>query len=357
VRSLIRFVALAGVTALAASSALAQITIPTVTIGSPGNAADPADGDSSTPGVQNFGAVAYTYNIGTYEITNAEYAAFLRAKAASDPFNLYNPAMAGPFGGITRSGLPGSYTYVAVRGRASHPVNYVSFWDACRFANWLHNGQGGGDTETGAYTLGGVANPVNASVTRNAGWKWAVTSEDEWYKAAHHQPWLEMGDIDDYWLYATSSNSMPTIGQANYGNVIGNTTPGGSYAPNYYGVFDMNGNVYEWNEAMPPSGAFGTNVFRGGRGGSYAEFGIDLRADNRGATYPESEGSNIGFRVSQKPPACPGDFNGDGFLDFTDFDLFAALFEAGDTSADFNGDGFIDFTDFDAFVAAFEAGC
>jgi len=54
---------------------------------------------------------------------------------------------------------------------------------------------------------------------------------------------------------------------------------------------------------------------------------------------------------------CPADFNGDGFLDFTDFDDFVFAFEAGDPSADFNTDGFLDFTDFDEFVAAFEAGC
>ncbi|MDX2118427.1 MAG: GC-type dockerin domain-anchored protein [Planctomycetota bacterium] len=54
---------------------------------------------------------------------------------------------------------------------------------------------------------------------------------------------------------------------------------------------------------------------------------------------------------------CQADFNGDGFLDFTDFDDFVTAFEAGLSSSDFNGDGFLDFTDFDDFVAAFEAGC
>jgi endonuclease/exonuclease/phosphatase family metal-dependent hydrolase len=51
------------------------------------------------------------------------------------------------------------------------------------------------------------------------------------------------------------------------------------------------------------------------------------------------------------------DYNGDGFLDFTDFDAFVTGFEAGDNAADFNADGFIDFTDFDGYVTAFEAGC
>ncbi|MDX2119170.1 MAG: EF-hand domain-containing protein [Planctomycetota bacterium] len=55
--------------------------------------------------------------------------------------------------------------------------------------------------------------------------------------------------------------------------------------------------------------------------------------------------------------ACPADFNGDGFIDFTDFDVFVFAFESGDPSSDFNQDGFLDFTDFDEFVAAFELGC
>jgi|GEM_PF-2786650 len=57
------------------------------------------------------------------------------------------------------------------------------------------------------------------------------------------------------------------------------------------------------------------------------------------------------------PPVCRADFNGDGFLDFTDFDDFVTAFEAGLAISDFNGDGFLDFTDFDDFVAAFESGC
>jgi len=54
---------------------------------------------------------------------------------------------------------------------------------------------------------------------------------------------------------------------------------------------------------------------------------------------------------------CPADFDCDGFLEFGDFDVFVASFEAGEAKADFDGDGFISFEDFDAFVLRFEAGC
>ena len=296
VRSFISVAAFAALNGLAATSALAQITIPTVPVGNLGNAPDP-----STGGL--YGSVAHGYNIGTTEVTNAQYAAFLNAKARTDTYSLYNPNMAS---GITRSGSAGSHTYSTVSGRANNPVTFVSFWDAARFANWLHNGQGvgggSGDTETGAYTLGGVTNPVNTSVIRNAGWRWAVTSENEWYKAAYHQPSNAGGDADNYWLYSSSSNAAPRpgnppSGQANFANVIGNTTPVGSYAANFYGTFDMGGNALEWNDAIV--NMFGSN--RSLRGGSWNLNANALRADTRDFQNPANEFVNVGFRVSQIP--------------------------------------------------------
>src|SRR5262249_37087705 len=134
------------------------------------------------------------------EVTNAQYAEFLNAKAgSSDPLELYNTNMADPspstdcctgWGGITRSGSPGSYTYSAIAGRENMPVNYVTFWDALRFANWMNNGQGGGNTEAGSYTLlGGTPEPSNyATVRRNPAATIVLTSEDEWFKAAYWYP-------------------------------------------------------------------------------------------------------------------------------------------------------------------------
>ncbi len=58
---------------------------------------------------------------------------------------------------------------------------------------------------------------------------------------------------------------------------------------------------------------------------------------------------------------CHADFNGDGFVDFFDFDDFIQCFEGlpcpPGRDADFNHDGFIDFFDLDDFIADFERGC
>gem|GEM_PF-1761327 len=63
------------------------------------------------------------------------------------------------------------------------------------------------------------------------------------------------------------------------------------------------------------------------------------------------------FSASNPGYINPVDFNGDGFLNFEDFDDFVVAFEAGKASTDFNNDGFLTFEDFDAFVAAFQKGC
>jgi formylglycine-generating enzyme required for sulfatase activity len=170
---------------LAVGGVAHAVTMDWVTVGDPGNACD-------TQSQGCFGSVGYTYLISKYETTNAQYAEFLNAVAATDTNGLYHTRMgvADPdSGGITRSGSSGSYTYSTIVGREDMPVNWVSFYDNLRFANWLHNGQPTGaqdstTTEDGAYTFSS-ATSVGA---RNAGATIFLPSEDEWYKAAARFP-------------------------------------------------------------------------------------------------------------------------------------------------------------------------
>jgi hypothetical protein len=72
---------------LVIASSASAVTMAWTPIGNPGNACDPQP-DVSGAGSGCFGAVPYAYFIGTYEVTNAQYAEFLNAKAKSDPFGL-----------------------------------------------------------------------------------------------------------------------------------------------------------------------------------------------------------------------------------------------------------------------------
>jgi formylglycine-generating enzyme len=289
VKHFVTVAAFASVTALSAPSALGQITISTVPIGNPGNAPDPATGR---------GSVAYTYNIGSTEVTNAQFASFLNAVAATDTHGLYTQDGFFSPATIIRSGSSGSFTYQPAAGIENHPVGWVPFYNATRFANWLHNGQPTGPqdastTEDGAYTLTPDGMMSN-SITRNASWQWAIASENEWYKAAFHQPAALGGDIDDYWLYPTSGNTVSTA-QANYDSAIGTTTPVGSYAANFYGTFDMGGNVWEWTDTIDP-------VWGRGIPGRAFGFGANfMSATGLIADDPGTYASVYGFRVTQVP--------------------------------------------------------
>lgn len=275
------------------SGAAGSISIRTVLVGNPGSPGD-SRGD---------GYVASLYRIGATEVTNAQYASFLNAVAANDLHSLYNDGMGGIRGGITRTGLPGSYSYATISGRANHPVNFVSFWDTLRFANWLHNGQpvgaqSSGTTEGGAYTLTSEG-IVNNTVVRNSNWKWAVPSQNEWHKAAYHQPAASGGDSDSFWLYPTASNTAPSANQANFGNFIGDTTPVGSYASNFYGAVDLGGNVAEWTEQLVTTSS-GVSA-RAIRGGAFGQNIVFLRSNFLITGTPANESSSNGFRVVNIP--------------------------------------------------------
>ena len=252
-----------------------------------------------------YGAVSYTYNIGTYDVTAGQYTAFLNAVAQTDTYGLYNTSMETDttYGcQIQQSGSSGSYVYSVSNTYANRPVNYVSYWDSCRFANWLNNGQptgaqGPGTTETGSYTLNGYNGNFGQSIQRNPGSIWAVTSEDEWYKAAYYKG----GSTNaGYWSYATGSDSI-TTGKANYNMAVGHTTDVGSYAyPSPYGTYDQNGNVWDWNEAIPYQDS--NYAYRGLRGGSFGNYGSSLQAADWYDSIPSDESYDVGFRVSEAVP-------------------------------------------------------
>jgi sulfatase modifying factor 1 len=265
------------------TSASASVTIDWVTVGNAGNAADPLTG---------YGAVAYEYKIGKYEVTNAQYGAFLNAAAQTDNYGLYNSNMSTY--GVTRSGSSGSYTYSVTGALANRPVVYVSWFDAARFANWLVNGQGSGSTETGSYTLNGA---TSGFILANAGSQVYIPTENEWYKAAYYNAVSQT-----YSLYPNGQNTI-TAADANYVSTV--STDVGSYIndPSAYGTFDQGGNVWELNDTLIldvnnnqnhviRGAAIVNGIFMGS-----SEPYLASTARSEGGIDPTTEVSNVGFRV------------------------------------------------------------
>jgi formylglycine-generating enzyme len=301
------------------------VTYNLVTVGNPGNAND----------TTGYGRVAYSYQIGKYDVTIGQYAEFLNKVAATDTYGLYNTRMATDLNvaGISRSGSPGSYTYSVINNggnSGSRPITYVSWFDSARFANWMANGQPAGaqnstTTEDGAYNVNGATsgNAVAKNATNpNTGLapSFYMPLENEWYKAAYYSPVLNSGS-GGYYTYATQSNATPgnVIGsganQANYFNGVYSVTQSaedslssqnyltdvGAFtaSASYYGTFDQSGNVFQWNDLTGAPGSF-----RGLRGGFWDVPAFYLSSSNWFSDVPSNGDNNIGFRLAA-PVAVP----------------------------------------------------
>ena len=260
------------VTSALITSASASITMDWVNVGNPGNVADESTG---------YGAVGYAYQIGKYEVTNSQYGAFLNAKGASNSGAIYNSNMTST--GITQSGSSGSFNYSVTSGFENKPVVHVSWFDAARFANWMMNGQGDGDMETGAYTLSGATSGI---ITANVGAAVYVPTEDEWYKAAYYN-----AANTSYSLYPNGQDTITTA-DANYGSSGSTDVASYSGEGSSYGTFDQGGNVWEWNDAVI------SGSVRGLRGGSWSGLEDGLRATFRSNFDPTVEHFASGFRVA-----------------------------------------------------------
>ncbi len=278
-----------------------------VTVGSPGNGAD----------TNGLGRVDYPFRMGRFEVTAAQYVVFLNAKAQSDADgNLWNNDMdkalsgAGPRCEIRRSGEKGAYRHAVEPGFGNRPVTYVSFLDACRFCNWLHNGQGDGDTETGAYTLRGYAGTDGRRVRRNAGARFFVPTEDEWYKAAYHDPTKPGGP--GYWRYPTRGDQRPgrdpkSVHAANFhdGGLMDPErfyTEVGHFpeARSAHGTLDQAGNVFEWTDGLRPP------FLRTLRGGAFDSDDAGLNVATPNPVYSSiSDVGNVGFRVAAEVAGHP----------------------------------------------------
>jgi formylglycine-generating enzyme len=306
--------------ALASFAAASQaVTIDLLPIGNPGNVGEWSGASYGGYGRDRLcGAVDCSFQIARYETTARQYCEFLNAKAKSDPYGLWNEGMGQEVIAInasgcalTRSGSSGSYSYSVPEDWADRPLCNVSFWSAARFCNWLHNGQGEGDTETGAYTLNGYTGQDGRTILRNAGAQYWIPSEDEWYKTAYHK---NNGPTADYWTYPTQSdlppsNELSETGSNNanfwYGDHCSVGTPYfrtevGSFlgSPGPCGTYDQSGNAAEWNDTLYYDGSASRVV----RGGSFGSPGTaELMASYRNGRSPSGEWLGIGFRVASVP--------------------------------------------------------
>jgi hypothetical protein len=216
-----------------------------VTVGAPGNRSwiesERFLPNGWTPNhIDDRGRVDYEYRILRTEVVQTQYVDFVRAFR---PFWLSLEDRPGAI----ESGSPTDNSFTSrginllggfdVDPRYDNSAVTMSWRNAARYANWLHNGAPTDEAaltwdtfHTGAYTLTDESfntairgNPI----TRNEDARFWLPSLDELLKAAYYDPNRYGEGEEGYWRYPHSSNEEPVRG-----------TPGSGD----YGAWDANGN-------------------------------------------------------------------------------------------------------------------
>ena len=175
--------------------------------------------------------------------------------------------------------------------------------------------------------------------THEIGAKYWIPTEDEWYKAAYYTTDKDETGSAGYYEWATQSNTAPgnTVGVgSNLANTRTDTgftkssgpllflqtpdplvgpnmlTPVGTFSgsASYYGTFDQDGNVTEWNESIyDPTAAFGE--YNGSPNGTRSKRGASFYNNDPGSTHrddglmPNDSGYGAGFRLARNLNPTP----------------------------------------------------
>lgn len=313
-------------------TAVPLLSLDTREVGDPGNAA-------LVVNTASLGSVIQSFRIATHEVTLGAYVTFLNAvgtrlDAANGSIinSLYDSRMASDanVAGITRTGdgSAGAPYQYAVVGDARKPVAYVSWFNAARFANWMHNGAAvTSDTETGAYPLNLA---TTGTILRTPQARWWIPTQDEWFKAAYYKG----GNLDaGYWKFPTQSDTLPgnrnsdLPNQANFLRLgvfsvtqLTASDPAQNYltsvgtfsaSPGPYGTFDQGGNLDEWTDTVVVK-SFGES--RVTRGGAWSTGGLNSDLQSTPTALPGDRLAKLGFRLARTAPgpgegsALTGDF-------------------------------------------------
>ena len=259
-------------------------TMDFVTIGNPNNVAD-------TTGSPNpAGSVAYTYNLGKYEVSRGQ---------------------------IDKANSAGSLgiTYTSYSSTVNKPGTGISWYEAATYVNWLNTSTGG----TAAYKfVGGNFQLWSAgdegynanNLFRNSLAKYVIASSNEWYKGAY-------GKADGSWSnFPNGTNIAPT---AVAGGTDANTAVYGQSAStgpadinnagglSAYGTMGQGGNVWEWNETAYDGINNTAGETRELRGGAWSSNSGLLDASNRYFDFdPSFQDDGFGFRVAMVPEPSTG---------------------------------------------------
>lgn len=230
-----------------------------------------------------------------YEITNAQFAAFLNYSGIDGSGNIKLDdgsevtlvyGSAGRSDGKFNFGINYDGTkWVPVYGFESHPVIYVTWYGASAYAEYV-----GGRLPTEAQWEYACRGGQTDNLPFGIG------------DGTKMEKWMGQFYICDYYDLAKGGRVV----DMDIKGYVASTLPVGSFKANGYDVYDMHGNVMEWCSdwygvypsapSVDPSGPSSGDA-KVVRGGAWSDSGIGLRSAARSYCVPEAAAEHLGFRV------------------------------------------------------------
>ncbi len=214
---------------------------------------------------QHWETIDNDFYLGTYEVTNAQFSAFLQAKGNLSPEG--QPYLFTNMERVKIQLTGGKWTVDA--GYENHPVIEVSWYGARDFCVWISE----------------LAPSLQGRLPTEVEWEYACRAGTETRYYWGEDPDLSM--IDHYAWYEDNSGANDTIEV-------------GRKQPNQWGLYDMSGNVWEWciDSYRDKSIEELEEVYKVIRGGGWDTDALYCRSAVRNGYLIINSSNDIGFRIT-----------------------------------------------------------
>ncbi len=135
-----------------------------------------------------------------------------------------------------------------------------------------------------------------------SGWAYRLPREAEWEYACRGGPVDKADSAFDFYFAKPTNTLLPE--QANFNKILNRTCKVGSYEPNSLGMYDIQGNIWEWCEDKS-TGDDGVPQ-RMGRGGHWGNIPNYCRAAHRTLNPPSHLRNILGLRLARVPVTPAG---------------------------------------------------